>query len=124
MAQLALNNNASETTGITPFYANFGKDPNLFMEPRQGPNADKALHDVESLVTLQQEMRNKIANSQAKITRSRHRDSKTAPQLKVGDKVYLLIKNLRTKRRSKKLDYIKVRLFSIAEVKGLVNYRL
>jgi hypothetical protein len=36
-----------------------------------------------------------------------------APQLKEGDKVYLLIKNLRTRRSMKKLDYVKVGLFFI-----------
>ena len=38
--------------------------------------------------------------------------------------MYLLIKNLRTKRKLKKLDYIKVGPFLIAERKGLTNYRL
>ncbi len=32
MAQVAINNNALETTRVTLFYANFGKDPNLFIE--------------------------------------------------------------------------------------------
>jgi hypothetical protein len=36
-----------------------------------------------------------------------------APLLKRGDKVYLYIKNLRIKRLSKGLDYVKVRLFLI-----------
>jgi len=35
------------------------------------------------------------------------------PLLKEGDKVYLYIKNLKSKRLSKKLDYIKVRPFLI-----------
>ena len=36
---------------------------------------------------------------------------KKKPQLKEGDKVYLLIKNFRNKKPSKKLDYIKVGSF-------------
>jgi hypothetical protein len=48
MAQLALNQQISATTRVTPFYANFGKQPNLFMEPKlQHPNADKALISSE-----------------------------------------------------------------------------
>ena len=35
------------------------------------------------------------------------------PQLKKGDKVYLLIKNLRSKRPSKKLNYIKIGSFLV-----------
>jgi len=46
------------------------------------------------------------------------------PQLKKGDKVYLYTKNLKSKRLSRKLDYIKVRPFLIKQPKGPVNYKL
>jgi len=49
---------------------------------------------------------------------------KEYPQLKEGDKVYLLTKNMKSKRLSKKLDYIKVGPFSIKKAKGPVNYKL
>ena len=44
--------------------------------------------------------------------------------LKEGDKVYLLRKNVATKRLSDKLDHKKLRPFKIIEIKSLVNYRL
>ena len=51
--------------------------------------------------------------------------SKMASQLKKGDKVYLLIKNWKVKKpRTKKLDHVKVRLFSVEERTGPVNVRL
>ena len=40
------------------------------------------------------------------------------------DKVYLLIKNIRIIRPSRKLDYIKVGLFLIKKARGPVNYKL
>ena len=46
------------------------------------------------------------------------------PSLKEGDKVYLLRKNVATKRLSDKLDHKKLGPFKIVEVKSLVNYRL
>jgi hypothetical protein len=46
------------------------------------------------------------------------------PTLKEGDKVYLLQKNVATKRLSDKLDHKKLGLFKIVEIKSLVNYRL
>jgi hypothetical protein len=46
------------------------------------------------------------------------------PTLKEGDKVYLLQKNIITKRLSNKLDHKKLRLFKIAKIKSLVNYCL
>ena len=48
-----------------------------------------------------------------------------APQLKKGDKVYLLTRNWKTKKpKTKKLDNIKVRLFSVKEKTGPVNIKI
>ncbi len=44
--------------------------------------------------------------------------------LKEGDKVYLLRKNIKTKRLSTKLDFKKLGLFRVTEKIGAVNYRL
>ena len=101
MAQVAINNNASETTHVTPFYANFGKDPNLFMEALTGPQTDRALQSSADLHDIHNKMRQAISTSQTVLTSQRHKDSKTAPQLEKGDKVYLLTKNLKTKTRYK-----------------------
>ena len=43
---------------------------------------------------------------------------------KRGDKVYLLCKNIKTKRLSDKLDFKKIKLFEVKEVILLTNYRL
>ena len=61
-------------------------------------------------------------NSKTAIYSNKKR--KNRPQLKERDKVYLLTKNIKSKRLSKKLDYIKVRLFLVKQQKGLVNYKL
>ena len=47
-----------------------------------------------------------------------------ASQLKKRDKMYLLTKNLKTRKKSKKLDHVKVEPFFIKEVKGSINYEL
>ena len=47
-----------------------------------------------------------------------------ASQLKKKNKVYLLTKNLKIKKKSKKLDHVKVESFFIKEVKRLINYEL
>jgi len=44
--------------------------------------------------------------------------------LKEGDKVWLLYKNFKSRRLSKKLNYIKIGLFKIAEKISEVIYRL
>jgi len=44
--------------------------------------------------------------------------------LKEGDKVWLLYKNFKSRQLSKKLDYVKIGLFKIAEKISEVMYRL
>jgi len=44
--------------------------------------------------------------------------------LKEGDKVWLLYKNFKLRRLSKKLDYVKIKLFKIVEKISEVIYRL
>ena len=61
-------------------------------------------------------------NDSTKVTANKKR--KNSPQLKKGDKVYLLTKNLKSIRPSKKLDYIKVGPFLVIQEKGPINYKL
>ena len=46
------------------------------------------------------------------------------PTLKKGDKVYLIRRNIKTKRPSDKLNHKKIGLYKIKKIKGLVNYEL
>jgi hypothetical protein len=46
------------------------------------------------------------------------------PTLKEGDPVYLLQKNIKTKRLSLKLDHTKLSLFKILKVLGPLTYKL
>jgi hypothetical protein len=46
------------------------------------------------------------------------------PILKKGDKVYLLRRNIKTKRPSSKFDFTKLELFEIEEKKEPLNYKL
>ena len=49
MAQLSLNNKESATTNISPFFANFGKHPNLFGDPRTHRSAQSAIEKAKTL---------------------------------------------------------------------------
>lgn len=124
MAQLAYNNKLSESTGKTPFFANHGRHPNLVERTLPGPKAEKALVNVQDMKKTYDEMRQRIQTAQDRSIGYANEKRKTAPQLKKGDKVYLLTKNLRTKRPSKGLDHVKVGPFLILNQKGPVTYTL
>ncbi len=45
-------------------------------------------------------------------------------QLKERDKIYLFTKNLKTRKLSKKLNYVKVESFFVKKTKKSINYEL
>jgi len=124
MAQLAYNNKTSESTGHTPFYANHGKHPNLFTRTLPSQKTDAAMTTAGTLKRVHKQLRLNLEEAQRKSISYVNKKRKTAPQLKEGDKVYLLTKNLRTKRPSRGLDNVKVGPFLIKAQRGPVNYTL
>ena len=69
-------------------------------------------------------MQYKISEANITIKKLVDKKRKLGPQLKKGDKVYLLTKNLKGIRPSRKLDHIKVGPFLVIRNKGPVNYEL
>jgi hypothetical protein len=61
---------------------------------------------------------------QIRSVKYQNKKRKMAPQLKKRNKVYLLTKNLKIRKKSKKLNYVKIESFFIKAVKRLVNYEL
>jgi transposase InsO family protein len=124
LAQFAYNSSPA-STGISPFYANYGYEPVAF---RQSLNievlAQKSSTDVSLLTNLHKELTRDIEFIATRS--SMYYDSKRlgGPNLKEGDPVYLLRKNIKTKRPSSKLDYTKLGPYPIQKVLGKVTYRL
>ena len=95
------------------------------MPSRASPNTEKALQHDKLLQQTHMMMRHYLQETSERMQRQMDKKLKMAPQLKKGDKVYLLTRNWRTKKpRTKKLDYVKVGLFSVKEKTGPVNVRL
>jgi hypothetical protein len=124
MAQIAYNNKLSESTGQTPFYANHGRHPNLFTRTFPSIKAEAATATAEELKKTHEFLRVSLEKAQRQSISHVNKKRKTMPQLKKGDKVYLLTKNLRSKRPSKGLNNVKVRPFLILNQKGPVTYTL
>ena len=122
-AQWAYNSSDNESIGMSPFKANYGYEPNLTVQQAQKdvPTAQKLAQDLEKIHThLQQEwmfLQNRMKH---------YADKKRleGPTLKEGDKVYLLRRNIKTKRPSNKLDWKKIGPFKIAKKISATNYKL
>ena len=121
MAQLILNVKVSNTTKTTPFFANYEKESNLFGKPRNQVSIEATITRGNIIKLIQKN----ISKMQKNSTTYQNKKRKMAPLLKKKNKVYLLTKNLKiNKRRSKKLNHVKVEPFFVKVVKERINYEL
>ena len=121
MTQLTLNVKVSNTTKVTPFFANFERESNLF-EASRNQVSIKATMKKENTIKMIQD---NISKMQRNSTTYQNKKRKTTPLLKKGNKIYLFTKNLKiNKKRSKKLDHVKVESFFIKIIKRQINYEL
>ena len=125
MAQFAYNSAKNETTGMTPFYANYGYEPTAYRQPRKKiANAEEALMLAKNMAALHMQLAKDIQFRNQRMTEYANKKRITGPSLKKGDKIYLLRKNIKTKRPSNKLDFKKLGPFEILERIGDVNFKL
>jgi transposase InsO family protein len=123
-AQIAYNSAKTETTQVTPFYANYGYEPDFRKEVLPGPLAEKAILSAEQLRSLHQEMQKELQFVAHRMATYANKKRLKGPIFKTGDTVYLLRKNIQTKRPSDKLDHKKLGPFKIKDKISDINYRL
>ena len=120
-AEFAYNNGYQETIKHTPIFANYGINPESeaighLMQGNVTPLEEMSqLHDV-----LRAEM------SEAQIRQKEYYDRHRKPEsnLKSGDMVWFLTRNIRTTRPCKRLDYKKIGPFRILAKIGSSAYKL
>ena len=110
LVELAYNNAHQEIIKTIPFYANYGINPehqhitHIITETITSAMGMKELHD-----TLQVEM----ATAQLRHRENYDRHRKPIPNLKLGDMVWFLPREVHTTRPLKMLDYKKIGQFKI-----------
>lgn len=123
-AQFAYNSAYQESTKVSPFFANYGFEPEVNKEPRTGPLAEKAILTVETLQSLHEEMRQQLEFIRQRMAKYYNQGRLKGPTFERGDLVYLLRKNIQTTRPSNKLDYKKLGPFKVEERISTSNYQL
>jgi len=126
MAQFAINSAENETTGMTPFYAMYGFQPDAYNHPIEDKApSQSAKQRVELLKEIHKQLEQDIRFVAYKVASYRDKKNRlSAPTLREGDKVFLQRANLRTTRPSRKLDHVKVGPFKIKRKISEVNYEL
>jgi len=101
LADFAYNNGYQETIKNTPFFANYGMNPEYEMISHliQGKQTKP-----EEMSQLHESLRNEMLAAQLRQEEYYDLHRKPDPNLQSGDMVWLLPRNIKTTRPSKKVD--------------------
>jgi transposase InsO family protein len=102
LASFAYNNAVHSTTRLSPFFANYGFHPKWISEV---PGADNRSEVAVDIASVHKECALNIAAANESFARFYNEHRTQAPEYQVGDKVWLSMKDIKTKRPSKKLDW-------------------
>ena len=84
IAEFAYNNAPSATTGVSPFFANKGYNPNLEVHPEHELASARARDFIIDLGELDQQLRQTIIKAQKSYQTSADARRKPAPDFQVG----------------------------------------
>ena len=114
LAEFAANNQVNETTGVSPFFANYGFNPRLGIEPA-GPvpsalsaHAKKEFLRADAIAGRFERILTQL-KALAKISQQRYEDNANskrdeATTFKVNDMVMVSLENMKTNRPKRKWD--------------------
>jgi hypothetical protein len=124
LAEFVYNNTLHASTQQTPFYANYGYHPKLDLLSTSRHNNPAAEEFTKHLSQLQATLKLQLQTAQDSYKTSADEFRKKSPTFQVGDKVWLLRRNIKTNRPCDKLDYRRLGPFSIQKQINPVAYRL
>ena len=135
MAEFALNNHVSDSTGVSPFFANTGRHPRMATSPEPPTTTATAtgpkkleMRDArafaEKLSSLHVALRNQLNLTQHSQSDSANQRRQVPPQLNPGTLVFLNTKNLNVARPSKKLDLRFAGPYRVVSRVNNVTYKL
>jgi hypothetical protein len=123
--QFTYNATLQKGLGTSLFKANYSYKSKISLTPQQAKKTSKtAKEKMEKLIQLHRNLHKSAKLVQEYIKKYYNQKVSKGPDLKEGDKVYLLTKNFKSKQPSKKLNYIKIGLFKIINKVTEVIYRL
>jgi len=125
-AEFCYNNSKSETTGVTPFFANLGYHPSHeFDSPRASTGISEEVQSkAKRLREIHEKCHEEINWAQERQAEQANKRRSPDPALQVGDEVWLLRKHIHTTRPSDKLDFKKLGKFKISSKVGANTYKL
>jgi hypothetical protein len=125
-AEFALNNKVNASTGYSPFFLNYGRDPRRPLLPVRRPTTDvpKANEFAKQMDALTKETSAALQLAAEAMERSYDRSHQPAKAHAIGNLLLLDARGIETTRPSKKLDDKRLGPFPVTELIGLQDYRL
>lgn len=123
-AQHAHNTSPSADRGLSPHEALFGTEPETRLSLDDFAPNDSATTKSKRIATLHEELQKDLQFLRHRMAYYANQRRVSGPTLKEGDKVYLLRRNIKTKRASNKLDFTKLGPFEIKRKRGAVSFEL
>ena len=122
LAEFAANNQVSEATNASPFFALHGYHPRATTDLRPAeaatPGDPDALAAATALQEIHDHLRTEMGRAQAIQAENSNRRRTPAPIFRAGDRVWLDARNITTCRPSKKLDHRRLGPYEVIEAVG------
>jgi hypothetical protein len=124
LAEFAYNNATHASTGISPFKANYGFDFNLSPVINTEDSVPAVGDRLSKLVSMHAKLREVAVKSQSVMKRNADKRRMVPPSFAVGDSVWLITKNLTSKRPNGSLDYKRIGPYKILEQVNELSFKL
>jgi transposase InsO family protein len=127
IAEFALNNRVVEATGVTPFQLNYGRHPNMNINPSKSSRSESASEFATRMKNAWEEARSALTIAAEQMKRQSDRHRRESPAHQEGDLVWLETTNLKLPKAPdamKKLQDRRVGPFKILQKIGRSAYKL
>ena len=125
ITQLTFNSATTEVFNVSSFFANYEFELKTFKKSRKFTKIiQKVTIQIEQLTLLHKELQKNIQFLIKRFALYVNKKRNKNFILKEKDKIYLLRRNIKTKKSSNKLNYIKLKSFRILKTKRSVNFKL
>ncbi|QRV78837.1 Retrotransposable element Tf2 protein [Ceratobasidium sp. AG-Ba] len=124
MAEFAYNNSVNASTNQTPFYACYGFHPRFSIGQQLDESVPHADERANQLQAQMDKLQSSVALANKKIKHNYDLEHRAPEDIKVGDKVWLDARNIKTERPVAKLAAKKIGPYKVLKKEGTHAFKL